>query len=191
MPPFNLSSTVSGGPLYRHMCLTSFQDCNICSISKTSHQRPVGLLQLLAIPQQPSSHITIDSITDLPDSHNYTTILTVIDRFSKACCLIPLTKLPTAFETFEALLNQEFWFYGLPEDIVIVINISLTSRYHPESIGQVERLNQKQTIPLLILPQQAIGLELLPVMGRIRPELASQTIHWTYPLSVCARFSTF
>lgn len=78
----------------------------------------------------PSSHITIDSITDLPDSHNYTTILTVIDRFSKACCLIPLTKLPTAFETFEALLNQVFWFYGLPEDIVYSV---FNHRTYPQS----------------------------------------------------------
>ncbi len=144
--------------------LTKFiQHCSTCSIAKSSHQCPAGLLQPLPIPQRPWSHITIDFVTDLPRSRNHTTILTVIDRFSKACRLIPLTKLPTAFETAEALLEQVFRFYGLPEDIVsdrgpqftsivwsafchqININISLTSGYHPESNGQVERLNQELT----------------------------------------------
>ncbi len=68
----------------------------------------------------PLSHIAIDFVTDLPRSRNHTTILTVIDRFSKACRLIPLTKLPTAFETAEALLEQVFRFYGLPEVYICV-----------------------------------------------------------------------
>ncbi len=70
------------------------QHCATCSISKSSHQCPAGLLQPLPTPQRPWSHIAIDFVTDLPRSRNHTTILTVIDRFSKACRLIPLTKLP-------------------------------------------------------------------------------------------------
>ncbi len=137
------------------------QRCEVCNISKSGHQCPAGLLQPLPIPQRPWSHIAIDFVTDLPSSNHFTTILTVIDRFSKACRLIPLMKLPTAFETAEALMQQVFRFYGLPEDIVsdrgpqftsrvwkafcqqLNINVSLTSGYHPESNGQVERLNQE------------------------------------------------
>ncbi len=137
------------------------QQCEVCNISKSGHQCPAGLLQPLPIPQRPWSHVAIDFVTDLPSSNHFTTILTVIDRFSKACRLIPLTKLPTAFETAEALMQQVFRFYGLPEDIVsdrgpqftsrvwkafcqqLNINVSLTSGYHPESNGQVERLNQE------------------------------------------------
>ncbi len=87
-------------------------------MTKSSHQRPAGLLQPLPVPQRPWSHIAIDFVTDLPNSKNYTTILTVIDRFSKACRLVPLPKLPTAFETAEVLLDQVFRLYGLPDDIV-------------------------------------------------------------------------
>lgn len=137
------------------------QNCNVCQTTKASHQTPAGLLQPLPVPQRPWSHIAVDFITDLPVSQNNTVILTVVDRFSKACRLIPLPKLPSAFETAEALCNQVFRIYGLPNDIVsdrgsqftsrvwtalcknLNINVSLTSGYHPQSNGQTKRLNQE------------------------------------------------
>lgn len=142
---------------------TFVKNCTICNTSKTPRKLPAGLLQPLPIPQRPWSHIAIDFVTDLPNSQGNTTILTVIDRFSKACRLIPLPKLPTAFETAEVLCNYVFRFYGLPQDIVsdrgpqftsrvwsaffkqLNVNISLTSGYHPQSKGQTERLNQELT----------------------------------------------
>ncbi len=138
-------------------------NCTACSTSKPSRHLPAGLLQLLPVPQRPWSHIAIDFVTDLPNSSGNTTILTVVDRFSKSCRLIPLPKLPSALETAETLCNYVFPFYGLPEDIVsgigpqftsrvwsaffrlLNINVSLTSGYHPQSNGQTERLNQELT----------------------------------------------
>uniref|UniRef100_A0A671KHG3 Gypsy retrotransposon integrase-like protein 1 n=1 Tax=Sinocyclocheilus anshuiensis TaxID=1608454 RepID=A0A671KHG3_9TELE len=137
------------------------KSCQICAQSKTPRELPSGLLKPLPIPQRPWSHLSIDFITDLPPSDHHTTILVIIDRFSKSCRLIPLPKLPTAMETAQALFQHVFRIYGLPEDIVsdrgtqftsqvwkafcnqLDINVSLTSGYHPEANGQVERLNQE------------------------------------------------
>lgn len=128
---------------------TFFQHWVTCNITKTSHQCPAGLLQSLLIPQYPWFYIAIDFITEI----------TLTYRFSNACHLIPHAKLLTAFETAEALLEQVFGFYELPEDIVsdhwpqfttvfcqkLNINVSLPSGYHPQSNDQVERLNQELT----------------------------------------------
>ncbi|KAG1925560.1 retrotransposable element [Pimephales promelas] len=150
-------------PTLRADTIKFIYECVICNTSKHLRQLPSGLLQPLPVPHRPWSHLALDFITDLPKSNGNTTILTVIDRFSKACRLIPLPKLPTAFETAELMCNFVFRFYGLPEDIVsdrgpqftsrvwsaffqqLNINVSLTSGYHPQSNGQTERLNQEIT----------------------------------------------
>ncbi|KAL0153965.1 hypothetical protein M9458_050722 [Cirrhinus mrigala] len=92
--------------------------CSVCAITTTPRRLPEGKRQPLPIPRRPWTHIGVDFPTDLPPSNGYTTILVVVDRFSKACKLIPLKGLPTALETTEALFQHVFRNFGLPEDIV-------------------------------------------------------------------------
>ncbi|KAL0196887.1 hypothetical protein M9458_005427, partial [Cirrhinus mrigala] len=141
-------------PTMRHDTTNYVKNCVTCCTTKTPRQLPAGLLQPLPVPKRPWSHIAVDFVTDLPPSQGHTTVLSVVDRFSKGCRFIPLPKLPTAMETAEALCNAVFRYYGLPEDIVsdrgpqftsrlwsnflrlLGVNVSLTSGYHPEANGQ-------------------------------------------------------
>ncbi len=120
--------------------------CSVCAMSKSPRHLPSGKLVPLPDPRRPWSHIGVYFITDLPNSDNNTCILVVVDRFSKACKLIP-----TSLETAEALFHQVFRNFGLPEDIVsdrgpqfisrvwksffklLGVTISLSSGYHPYS----------------------------------------------------------
>ncbi len=135
------------------------RSCLVCAMSKTSRHFPAGKLVPLPVPQQPCSHIGVDFITDLPNSERHMCVL--VDRFSKACRLIPLKGLPTALETAESLFHQVFRNYGLPEDIVsnrgpqfkswvwkaffqlLGVTVSLSSGYHPQNNGQTERKIQE------------------------------------------------
>ncbi|KAK3514415.1 hypothetical protein QTP70_017622 [Hemibagrus guttatus] len=90
-----------------------------------------------------------------------TCVLVIVDRFSKSCRLVPLPGQPTALDTAECLFNHVFRYYGLPEDIVsdwgpqftsrvwraffkrLVVTVSLSSGYHPQTNGQTERKIQE------------------------------------------------
>lgn len=91
--------------------------CSICARSKSSHHTPADLLRPLPIPSRPRSHISTDFFTSLSHSGN-TTILTIIDRFSKAVHFVPLVKLPSALETADHLVHHVFRLHGIPQEIV-------------------------------------------------------------------------
>ncbi|KAK3571511.1 hypothetical protein QTP86_012860 [Hemibagrus guttatus] len=82
--------------------------------ARTSCLLPEGLLEPLSIPRRPWSHLSVDFLTDLPDSGGFTT-------------------------SAEAMFHHVFRNFGLPEDIVSDRGPQFTSR----SNGQAERLNQE------------------------------------------------
>ncbi|KAI2643799.1 Transposon Tf2-9 polyprotein [Labeo rohita] len=194
-------------PTVRPDTIQFFRNCAICNASKVPHRLPAGLLQPLPVPQRPWSHIALDFVTDLPLSNGHTTILSVVDRFSKGCHFIPLLKLPTAMETAEHLCNWVFRFYGLPEDTVsdrgpqftsrlwssffhlLGVNVSLTSGYHPQANGQAKRLNTNSYIPYTDTSQilhlhelQDFTQLIVPSnTGSLLPEIPSSTEMETAP----------
>ncbi len=137
------------------------RSCSVCAMSKTPRHIPAGKLVPLPVPQRLWSQIGVDFITDLPNSEGHTCVLVVVDRFSKACRLIPLKGLPTALETAESLFHHVFGNYGLPENIVsdrgpqftsrvwkpffqlLGVTVSLSSGYHPQTNCQTKRKIQE------------------------------------------------
>ena len=60
----------------------------------------------------------MDFITGLPVSKGNTTVLTVVDRFSKMTHYIALPKLPSAKETAQIMMQNIIRIHGFPKDIV-------------------------------------------------------------------------
>lgn len=101
--------------LSRHLSLFL---CLLHMCSKASHQLPTGLLCPLQVPCQPWSHIAVVFVTGLPLSKGKNTILTIVERFSKALHFVLLIKLPSALETANLLVTHVFRLHGIPSDIV-------------------------------------------------------------------------
>ncbi|KAI2648041.1 Retrovirus-related Pol polyprotein from transposon 17.6 [Labeo rohita] len=135
--------------------------CNTCARSKNPNAPSTGELQPLPIPKRPWTHISIDFVSGLPESQGKNTILTIVDRFSKAVHLVALSGLPTAKTTAELILEHVVRLHGFPQDIVsdrgpqftakfwqafcrlVATTSSLSSGFHPQTNGQTERANQQ------------------------------------------------
>lgn len=93
--------------------------CFVCAQNKDAKTHPHGLLHPLPIPKHPWSHISLDFVTGLPKSQSNTVNLMVVDRFSKACHLIPLPKIPTACQMVDLVMQHVFRINGFPQDMVL------------------------------------------------------------------------
>ena len=105
--------------------------------------------------------VSADFITDLPLSHGFDSILTVVDRFSKETEFIPCNKTATALDTAKLYLFHVWKDHGLPRTIVsdrgpqfasqvmtdlckrLGITPKLSTAHHPQTDGQTEVMNRE------------------------------------------------
>ena len=135
--------------------------CDRCTRFKGSNTKPAGT----AVPLQPSTmpwvDVSTDFITDLPLSHGYDSILTVVDRFSKETEFIPCNKTDTALDTAKLYLFHVWKDHGLPHTIIsdrglqfasqvmtdlckrLGIAPKLSTAHHPQTDGQTEVMNRE------------------------------------------------
>ena len=157
--------------------------CDICARAKTPRHKSHGLLMPLPIPTRPWSSLSMDFIVELPNSVGMTTILTIVDRWTKMAHFIPVESLPSAEETAELFINHVLRLHGLPDEIIsdrgsqftsrfwkrflelLGIKRSMSSAYHPETDGQTERTNQtlEQYLRCFISYHQDNWVSLLPL----------------------------
>ena len=135
--------------------------CDQCARFKGSNTKPAGA----AVPLQPSTmpwvDVSTDFITDLPLSHGFDSILTMVDRFSKETEFIPCNKTATALDTAKLYLFHVWKDHGLPRTIVsdrgpqfasqvmmdlckrLGITPKLSTAHHPQTDGQTEVMNRE------------------------------------------------
>src|SRR6202045_3780415 len=141
------------------------------------------MLKQLPIPEKPWNSILMDFIEQLPKSSSFTTILVVVDRFTKQGIFIPTTNEVNSVELARLFILHVFSKHGVPSHVtsdrgsefvsrffrslgkVLDMTLHFTSGYHPEGDGQTERTNQtlEQYLRCYCNYQQDNWSELLPL----------------------------
>ena len=148
-------------PKMKQDVATYIKNCPSCQMCKSSNEKPSGLLKPLPIPTTPWHSISVDFITDLPDTHKgMNSIMVVVDRLTKMTHFIPTTKDVTAEGVAHLFKREIFRLHGAPQDIVsdrdpkFVSNFwkeftqivgaqrNLSTSFHPRTDGQTERMNR-------------------------------------------------
>nr|AAL31683.1 putative polyprotein [Oryza sativa Japonica Group]ABF97729.1 retrotransposon protein, putative, Ty3-gypsy subclass [Oryza sativa Japonica Group] len=135
--------------------------CHVCQQVKAEHQKPIGLLQPLQIPEWKWDEIGMDFITGLPKtSTGYDSIWVIIDRLTKTARFIPVKTTYTGAQLAELYMTRIVCLHGVPKTIISDRGTQFTSHFwqkqhyelgsyldfsttfHPQTGGQTKRLNQ-------------------------------------------------
>jgi hypothetical protein len=128
---------------------------------KDEHQRPVGLLQPLPIPEWKWEIISLDFITGFPKTQKKNDlIMVVIDKLRKSAHFIPMKSTYKEINIVEIFMKEIFRLHGIPKMVVsdrdvkftstfwkelfggLDTNLNFTTTYHPQADGQTEQMNQ-------------------------------------------------
>lgn len=160
------------------------RNCDSCQRTKALCMKPQGELHPLNIPFRRWESISMDLITDLPETkEGFTAIVVFVDRLSKMVHLAPCTKHVTAEQLGQLLEKHVFRLHGVPQDIVsdrdirfetkfwqescsnLKIKLNRSTAQHPQSDGQTERANGvlEDTLRHFVSPNQDDWDELLSV----------------------------
>jgi hypothetical protein len=93
--------------------------CDSCQRIKAEHQRPLGLLQPLQIPQWKWDEIGMDFIVGLPRTHTvYDSIWVVVDRLIKVAHFILVKTTYNSAVLAELYMSRIVCLHGIPKKIV-------------------------------------------------------------------------
>ena len=68
---------------------------------------------------RPFEHVSLDLITDLPDSHGYDTVVVTVCLLTKRVIVEPTTKTITTVEDLAWIINRAvFRHFGLPKNYI-------------------------------------------------------------------------
>jgi hypothetical protein len=162
--------------------------CDVCARTKSTNQKPMGLLHPLKVPTRPWEQIGVDFVGPLPEARNrngsYDQVMVVIDHLTSMVHLTPVRGNYRARQIAEVFYETIYRLHGLPDRIIsdrdkiftsifwqnlhrlMRVNLKLSSTYHPQTDGATERANRT----MVQMIRQAIGtkdsrwLERLPAI---------------------------
>ncbi|WVZ97053.1 hypothetical protein U9M48_042617, partial [Paspalum notatum var. saurae] len=136
-------------------------ECDVCQRVKPDHLKPAGMLQPLAVPAWKREDIHMDFIVGLPRTpKGYDSIWVIIDRFTKSAHFIPMKTIYHAKTYAEIYIARIVSLHSLPQTITsdrgslfvsrfwehlqtaLGTTLIQSSAYHPQTSGQVERVNK-------------------------------------------------
>ena len=128
---------------------------------KAEHQRPAGTLQPLPIPEWKWTRISIDFIVGLPRTRGGNdSIWVIVDRLTKSAHFVPVKTTYNTDILAGIYIREIVRLHGVPQSIVSDRGSAFTSRFwrsfqealgsdldyssafHPQTNGQMERVNQ-------------------------------------------------
>jgi hypothetical protein len=136
------------------------RECQQCQRGKV-HKQPAAPVQAIPVPARKFSHVHVDLVGPLPassDGHVY--LLTIIDRSTRWFEAVPLRNME-ASTCVEAFIANWVARFGVPETVTtdrgtlftsalwssactsLGIKHVLTTAYHPQSNGMVERVHRQ------------------------------------------------
>ena len=77
----------------------------------------MGLLQPIPIPEKPFEVVSMDFITELPDSE-FNSILVIVDKHTKFAIFIPTHNTVNEEGTAKLFFEKIVWSYGIPRQII-------------------------------------------------------------------------
>jgi len=129
--------------------------CDACQRNQTIRHKKYGKLIPLPIPYQPWEQISMDSITDLPNTKVYNPYCVVVDRFTKIAQFIPVKN--RKVKELAGILVHEIWRRDASlkrivwdRDMVLICSfwqkvmeflevvLDKSSAYHAQTDGQTE-----------------------------------------------------
>ena len=136
------------------------RSCDECQHNKSPRHTKYGILQPLEVPYAAWTSISVDFITQLPESQGKTQIMVVLDRFTKMAHFISLEMNATSKDIADTFLKEVWKLHGLASEMISDMDAKFSGEFweslckslgikrkmsmacYSQMDGQVERTNQ-------------------------------------------------